>query len=74
MGCLRLGGGDAEMGVGGRSDIPRQQVCYSVHGMISDARQDISQIPFGIESVEFRRSDQAVDVGGTFGAAIGAGE
>jgi hypothetical protein len=37
--------------------------------MVGDTRQHLAQIGFGIETVELRRTDQAVDDGGAFPAA-----
>src|SRR4029077_14173484 len=38
--------------------------------MLRDARQDVSQITFRIDSVQFRCSDQAIDRRGTFSSSI----
>jgi len=46
----------------------------AVHGMIGDAHQDLSQIRFGIQSVEFRRVDQAVDPSSPLSPDIGSGK
>jgi hypothetical protein len=35
----------------------------AVHGVIGDARQDLAQVRFRIDSIEFRRADQAGDGG-----------
>jgi hypothetical protein len=39
--------------------------------MIGDAGQHIAQIGFGIEAIEFRRTNQAVDGCCAFSACIG---
>jgi hypothetical protein len=44
-----------------RADVPGQQFLYAGDGLAGDARQHFAQIGFGIEAVEFRRVDQAVD-------------
>jgi hypothetical protein len=45
----------------GGIEIPRQQFVDAVDGMVGDAGQHLAQIGFGIETVEFRRTNQAVD-------------
>jgi hypothetical protein len=42
--------------------------------MIRDAREDMRQISFGIETIQFRRIQQTVHGGGTFTARIGSGK
>jgi len=42
--------------------------------MVGDAGQHVSEVRFGIETVEFGATDQAVDRGGALTAGIGAGE
>lgn len=42
--------------------------------MICDHREDVAQIGFGIDAVEFASLDQAVDRSGALSASIGAGE
>jgi len=51
-------------------DIPRQQVFDAVDGMVGDASHHVPQIGFGIQTVEFRRTDQAVDRRCTFSSGI----
>src|SRR5208283_3488 len=70
---LRLGSSGG-VGRARRGDVPGQQVRDAVHGVIGDARQDLAQVRFRIESVEFRRADQTVDGGGALAARVGAGE
>ena len=41
-------------------EIPRQQLLDAVDGMIGDADQYLAQISFGIDAVEFRRTDQVM--------------
>ena len=52
--------------------VPGQQFADAIHGMVSNAREHIAQVGFGIEAVEFGRSDQAIDSGGALAAGIGA--
>jgi|CZLA01.1.fsa_nt_gi hypothetical protein len=42
--------------------------------MIGDAGEHFAQIGFGIEAVEFRGPDQAIDGGCTFAASIRSGK
>ena len=42
--------------------------------MIGDAPEDVAQVGLRIKAVELGRTDQAVDRGGAFAAAVGAGE
>ena len=42
--------------------------------MIGDTRQDLAQVGFGVESVEFRRANQAVDGCSTLAARVGTRE
>src|SRR5258708_1681950 len=42
--------------------------------MIGDVGQHVSEIRFGIATVEFGAADQAVDCGGSLAAGVGAGE
>ena len=53
-----------------RGEIPRQQFLDTVHRMIGDALQDVAQIEFRIETVEFGRAEQAVNGRGAFAAGI----
>ena len=47
--------------VAGGSDVPGKQLCDAIHRMIGNASQHFAEIGFGIEVVEFRRSNQTVD-------------
>jgi len=42
--------------------------------MVGDTGQHFAQIGFGIEAVEFRRTDQTVDGSGAFAASIRSGK
>jgi hypothetical protein len=53
-----------------RGQVPRQEFMYTVDEMISDALQDMSQIEFWIQIVEFGRAEQAVNGRGAFAAGI----
>lgn len=70
---VRLGS-SGSVGRARRGDVPGQQVRDAVHGVIGDARQDLAQVYFRIESVEFLRADQTVDGGRGLAARVGAGE
>ena len=52
--------------------VPGQQFGDAVDGVVGDAREHIAQVGFGVEAVEFGRSDQAIDSGGALAAGIGA--
>ena len=56
------------------SNIPGQQLINAVNWMIGNAHQDVAQICFRVESVQFGRADQAVHGCSTFSASIGARE
>ena len=57
-----------------RREVPGQEFLDAVDGMIGDAGQHVSEIRFGIETVEFGAADQAVDRGGALAAGIGTRE
>jgi hypothetical protein len=61
--------GTSTFGVSG-IEIPRQQFVDAVDGMVGDTRQHLAQIGFGIETIEFRRTDQAVDGSGAFSTRV----
>jgi hypothetical protein len=42
--------------------------------VIGDATEDVTQIGFRVETVQFRRLDQGIHAGGTLAAAVGTGE
>lgn len=56
--------------VSGCGDIPGQQRFNAVDGMVGDAREHVAQLAFGVETVQLRRADQAVNRGGTLAARI----
>ena len=45
-----------------------------VDGMIGYAGEHFAQIGFGIEVIEFRRTNQAVERSGTFSTLVGSGK
>jgi len=49
-------------------EVPGEQFVDPVDRMVGDAGQDSAEIAFGIESIEFRRSDERVDGGSAFAA------
>jgi hypothetical protein len=53
-------------------EVPGEQFVDAVYRVLGDAGQDLAEIAFGIESIEFRRSDQRVDCGSSFAAGVGA--
>ena len=53
-----------------RGQVPRQEFLDTVHRMISNALQDMSQIELWIQIVEFGRAEQAVNGRGAFAAGI----
>ena len=54
--------------------IPWEQFFDAIDGVLRDARENISQITFRIDPVQFASSDQAVDRRGAFSSSIGTGE
>jgi hypothetical protein len=54
-----------------RGQIPRQELVNTVHRMICDTLQDVSQIEFRIKIVELGRAEQAVNSRCAFSAGIG---
>jgi hypothetical protein len=55
-------------------DVPGQQFLDAVDGMVGDTRQHLAQIGFGIDTVEFRRTNQAVDRRRPLPASIRSGK
>jgi hypothetical protein len=55
-------------------EVPGQEFGDEVDGMIGDAPEHLANICFRIDSIEFRRSDQAIEGGGSFAAAIRSGK
>ncbi len=51
-------------------EVPRQKFVDAVDGMVGDAGEHLPQIGFGIETIELRRTDQAVDGCGALAARI----
>jgi len=66
----RLSGHFGRSGV----DVPGQEFRNAVDGVVGDARQHFTQIGFGIEAVELRRTDQAVDRRSAFPTSIRSGK
>jgi hypothetical protein len=58
----------------GGGDIPGQQLFDAVDGMVGDARKHIAQVALGVETIQLRRADQAVDRGGTLAAPVRSSE
>jgi hypothetical protein len=57
-----------------RRNIPRQQVRDAIDGMFRDARQEVPQVSFGIDTVQLGSADQAVERCGTLAAAVRSSE
>jgi hypothetical protein len=53
-------------------EVPGEQFVDAVYRVLGDAGQDLAEIAFGIESIEFRRSDHRVDCGSSFAAGVRA--
>src|SRR5260370_21302964 len=53
-------------------EVPGEQFVDPVDRMVGDAGQNPAEIAFGIESVEFRRSDQRVDGRSAFATGVRA--
>jgi hypothetical protein len=51
-------------------DVPGQELCDAINRVVGDARQQLAQVGFGIKPVELRRSDQTVEGGCAFSAAV----
>jgi len=49
-------------------EVPGKQFVDPVYRMVGDSVQDLSEIAFRVESVEFRRPDERVDGGSPFAA------
>ena len=55
-------------------DVPGQEFLEPVHWMFCDAFEHVAQVEFRVESVELRRTEQAVDGRSTLAAGIRASE
>ena len=56
------------------SHLPREQFLDAVDGMLGEAGEHLAEVLSGIEAVEFRAADQAIEDGGAFAALIRTGE
>ena len=54
--------------------MPRQQVVEFADSVVGNSLDDEAQISFRVEAIEFRRTDQAVNRGGTITAGIRTGK
>ena len=52
-------------------DVPGQEFLDAVNGMVGDAAQDVGQVGFWIQSVQFRGTQQGIHRGGALAACIG---
>ena len=57
-----------------KRNVPGQQVVDAVDRVVSDALQDMCQISLRVQTVEFRRTDQAINSRRSFTASIRADE
>jgi hypothetical protein len=53
-------------------EAPGKQFVDPIYRMVGDASQDLLEIAFRVESVEFCRPDERVDGGSPFAAGVGA--
>ena len=73
-----MGSGGELNGVVGRvqssGNIPGQEFFDSVDRVLADALEHVAQVRFGVDIVELRRADQAVDRGRALASGIGTAE
>src|ERR1700730_5320623 len=55
-------------------EVPGEEFVDPVDRVLGDAGQDLAELAFGIESIEFRRSDQRVDGGRSLPPGVRATE
>ena len=55
-------------------DVPGQQLGHAADGVVGDAAEDLSQIGFGVEAIQFGGLDEAIDGGGPLTARVRSGE
>src|SRR5260370_10840328 len=60
----------AGFGSAGKVNIPRQELFDSVDGMVGNASEDVRQIGFRIDTVQFRGTNQSVHGGGAFASGV----
>ena len=51
-------------------EVPGEKFADAVDWVVGDAVQDLAEIAFWIESVEFGRADQRVDGGSAFASGV----
>ena len=51
-------------------EVPGEQFVDPIDRMFGDAGQDLAEIAFGVQSIEFRRADQRLDGGGPFTGGV----
>ena len=56
------------------SDLPGHEFVDPIDRMVGNVGQDVTQIGFGIDAVEFARPDERVHGSGTLTATVGTGE
>jgi hypothetical protein len=53
-------------------DDPWQQFVDAIDGVLGDASDDVAQVGLGIKAIQFGGTNQSVDCGPAFAAAVGA--
>ncbi|AIP35837.1 hypothetical protein DR64_5508 [Paraburkholderia xenovorans LB400] len=52
-------------------DDPWQQFVDAIDRVLGDASDDVAQVGLGIKAIQFGGTDQGIDCGATFAAAVG---
>jgi len=55
---IELCGGERGCGIFG-CEVPRQELSDAVDGVVGDAREDVTQVALGIDSIQFGRANPA---------------
>ncbi len=56
--------------MGGKCDVPGQQLADAVDGVVGDAFEDVVEVELGVLAVELGCAEQGVDGGGAFSACV----
>ena len=61
-------------GVGAKliGNDPRKQFIDAIDGMLGDASDDVAEVGLGIKAIQFGGTNESVDCGPAFAAAVGA--
>lgn len=62
------------LGLGGQGELPGQEIVDAVDGVIRDDVEDVAEVGFRVDAVEFGGTDEGVDRSGAVAAAVGAGK